>query len=692
MHDLAAMSTHRLCSECGSSISESSRDGLCPRCLIGLALNAEAQTRTVPPSERQSTDPVGSAFGNYEMLEEIGRGGMGVVYKARQRTLNRFVALKLTLTGARATAAEIKRFQIEAKAAATLQHPNIVAIHDVGEHEGQHYFSMDYIEGQSLAEVIRRTPLPVEQAARCVKTVAEAIHYAHGRGILHRDLKPHNVLIDGEDQPRITDFGLARQVETDSDLTVSGLALGTPSYMPPEQAAGRRGEVGPASDVYSLGAILYACLTGRPPFRADTPENTLRQVMDDEPTAPRLLNPNVPRDLETLCLKCLAKSPGHRYASAQALADDLGQFLRGEPILARPVGRLARLWRWCRRDPVLAGFSGATGLLLLLLALAAVLICRDSQESNTAIAWNSAGKIHGELLPLSIAVNEVASSPELAHLIASNNTQALSAFLKATLQKDDAKAPAWLRLQNWVIMKPDGTLVLRWPDAGNLINQRQARDYFKGATNKWAMNQEAKEGMDWVYFSNSYVSHEDGFNKFGVNRVILNSKGGLVGVLSLMAKLTDFERVVLGQLTGGREVVLVSEWDGWDPTRTGQESSSALLAGKREFRIVAQSSFGTSNQVATISHRFLEEMVASAAPELHRDYFYRDPLDKFHGWWLAGFARVPDTKFIVIYKTRNRVTDAVTTAAVVMALATPLVIGWRLVRRRANARHVASER
>jgi serine/threonine-protein kinase len=644
-----------------------------------------------PSPEHEFPNSLGSVFGSYELLEEIGRGGMGVVYKARQRTLNRIVALKLILTGARATAAEIKRFRTEATAAATLQHPNVVAIHEVGEHEGQNYFSMDYIEGKSLAEVIRRTPLPGEQAARYVKTVAQAIHYAHGRGILHRDLKPHNVLIDGTGEPRITDFGLARHIESDSDLTVSGAVLGTPSYMPPEQAGGKRKEIGPASDVYSLGAILYDALTGRPPFRADTPADTLYQVVNEEPAPPRLLNPKVPRDLDTICLKCLAKAPAQRYASADDLADDLGRFLRQEPIQARPVGPLSRLWRWCRRDPIVAGFSGATGLLLLLLALAAVLICNDSQDGNTAFAANSADKIHDGLLPLGMAVNEVASSPELAQLIASNSTEALSAFLKAKLESNDTKARDWLHLQNWVIMKPDGTLVLRWPDAGKLIIQRQARDYFKGATNKWATNPGAENGMGWVYFSNSYESHEDTFNKFGVNRVILDSKGSLVGVLSLMAKLTDFERAVLKPITDRREVVLVSEWDGWDPSRPGHEPSSTSLPEKREFRIVAQSGFGKSNQVALISHRLLERMVDSAAAELHRDYFYRDPLDRYHGWWLAGFARVQDTKFIVIYKTRNRVTDALTTAAVMMAFAMPFIFCWHFVRRGAKARQTGNE-
>jgi len=376
------MSQDRICSECGATISEASADGLCPRCLMDLALKAERETIDLvfategetgvgTRPENTCITHTGRVFGNYDVLEQIGQGGMGVVYLARQRGLGRVVALKLMLAGSRATEAEVKRFHTEAKAAATLKHPNVVAIHEVGEHHGQQYFSMDYIEGRSLAEVIRRTPLPAARAARYVKIIAEAIHYAHQQGILHRDLKPHNVLIDAQDEPRITDFGLARQINVESELTISGAVLGTPSYMPPEQAAGKRREIGRASDVYSLGAILYDLLTGHPPFRADTPLDTLRQVIDTEPAPPRLVNRKVPRDLETICLKCLAKTPAQRYASAQELADDLGHFLRQEPIHARPVSSVGRVWRWSRRQPALAGLVGAVGVLFLLLGVAA---------------------------------------------------------------------------------------------------------------------------------------------------------------------------------------------------------------------------------------------------------------------------------------------------------------------------------
>jgi WD40 repeat protein/tRNA A-37 threonylcarbamoyl transferase component Bud32 len=303
--------------------------------------------------------PARARFGDYELLEEIGRGGMGVVYKARQRSLNRVVALKVMLTGLAAKPAAIRRFHAEAETIAVLQHPNIVAVHEVGEHRGQHFFSMDYVAGHTLAEIARDGPLRAGRAATYLKAIAGAVHFAHQHGILHRDLKPANVLIDGADQPRITDFGLAKRLGGEADLTRPGQVLGSPNYLSPEQAEGKPERVKPTSDIYSLGAILYHLVTGRPPFQADSLTTLLRQVVETDPVAPRLLNPSVPRDLETICLKCLEKEPARRYASAQAMADDLGRFLHKEPILARPVGPVGKVWRWCRRKPALAGALGA---------------------------------------------------------------------------------------------------------------------------------------------------------------------------------------------------------------------------------------------------------------------------------------------------------------------------------------------
>jgi serine/threonine protein kinase/WD40 repeat protein len=373
------MTQPRFCPRCRNPLATDAPAGLCPNCLFGLAL--EPSTAVLgPPDNLAPTSPAyhpaavarpvaGQTFGDYELLEEIARGGMGLVYKARQLSLNRIVALKMMLPGLPASATEVHRFRAEAEAAANLQHPNIVAIHEVGEHEGQLYFSMDYVEGQSLAAQVRDHPLPAETAARYVKTTAEAISYAHRQGFLHRDLKPSNILIDATNQPRITDFGLAKRMESDSRLTTTGAVLGTPSYMSPEQAAGKNDQVGPPSEVYSLGAILYELLTGRPPFQAATPLDTVLQVLNSEPVAPGLLAPKLNRDLETICLKCLDKERRRRYQSAQELADDLDRYLNRRPIVARPINRVNRAWRWCRRNPWPAV---ATASLVLLAALASV--------------------------------------------------------------------------------------------------------------------------------------------------------------------------------------------------------------------------------------------------------------------------------------------------------------------------------
>ena len=329
---------------------------------------------TVPLTPSDAPAPAGSPLrirylGDYELLEEIARGAMGVVYKARQLSLNRLVAVKMILAGLLATKADSDRFHSEAQAAAVLDHPNILPIFEVGEHEGQHYFSMGYVEGQSLATRLNEGPLSPKEAAELVATVAEAVEYAHQQGVIHRDIKPSNILIDNKSRPRVTDFGLAKRVDSGSDLTATGQVLGTPSYMPPEQAAGQIGAIGPAADVYALGALLYATLTGRPPFQAATSLETLRQVIEREPVPLRQLNPAIPRNLETISLKCLEKSVPQRYASAQALVDDLRRYIEGRPILARPVGRWEHAWRWCRRQPVVAGLSVAAVLLVVLVAV-----------------------------------------------------------------------------------------------------------------------------------------------------------------------------------------------------------------------------------------------------------------------------------------------------------------------------------
>ena len=310
-------------------------------------------------------------IGGYDVQEILGRGGMGIVYRARQLKLNRTVGLKMLLTGAFAGRDERIRFQREAEAVAALKHPNIVQIHDSGELDGRPYFTMEYVDGGSLAQFLSATPQPARQAAAMVETLARAVQIAHQGGIVHRDLKPTNVLLTADHTPKITDFGLARRLESDEHLTFTGARVGTPSYMAPEQAAGKVHAIGPATDVYALGAILYEMLTGRPPFRGESSTETERQVITDDPVPPCQLNSKVPRDLETICLKCLQKDPGRRYAAAAELADDLQRFQRGEAILARRTGLIERIIKWIRRHRAFAAFL-VCGVLLLNVLIAMV--------------------------------------------------------------------------------------------------------------------------------------------------------------------------------------------------------------------------------------------------------------------------------------------------------------------------------
>jgi serine/threonine protein kinase/ABC-type phosphate/phosphonate transport system substrate-binding protein len=361
--------------------------GHCPKCLLDLGFGP-LPDETVDSSSGESGGS--RTFGEYELLEQLGRGGMGVVYKARQVALNRPVALKLISAGEFASPVLIQRFHREAEAAANLHHPNIVPIYETGEIQGQHYLSMALIEGIGLDEYIKRAGVEVglpnksarsvsrkrqEDIARLLAKVAHAVDHAHQHGVLHRDLKPGNILVDQNGEPHLTDFGLAKVIgRADSSLTVTGAIMGTPSFMAPEQAAGKNKSTSTAADVYSLGAILYAMLTGVPPFRGDTPVETLRQVVEQEPKPPSTLREGIDGDLATIAMKCLEKEPQRRYPSAAALAEDLERWLRKEPIQARSIHPTERFWRWCRRNPNVAALSSAVALLLVVLAVLSTIV------------------------------------------------------------------------------------------------------------------------------------------------------------------------------------------------------------------------------------------------------------------------------------------------------------------------------
>ncbi|PYK77731.1 MAG: hypothetical protein DMF27_13265 [Verrucomicrobia bacterium] len=405
MNDSPMMSSVlRLCRKCGAEIFADAPEGLCTACLFETGLDLLARPSVAPgddcaPVENVESSDANAAlrvkkaprpaktlanFGDYELLEEIGRGGQGVVYRAHQKSLNRTVALKVIGLGHWATQAHLKRFRLEAEAAASLEHPGIVPIHEVGERDGSCYFSMKFIEGGQLDEMVRHEPMPIRRAVELIAKVARTIHYAHERGILHRDIKPGNILLDAKGEPHLTDFGLARLVETESTVTRTMEVLGTPSYMAPEQAVGNNSAVSSVTDVYGLGAVLYQLLTGHPPFAGGTTFETVRLVLDTNPRKPRLWNSKLDRDLETICLKCLEKDPKRRYASAVALADDLERWLKHEPIRARRTGLITRGRKWVRRNPTSALLAAS----LIALAAAAGWMIWKSDKLFRASQFN----------------------------------------------------------------------------------------------------------------------------------------------------------------------------------------------------------------------------------------------------------------------------------------------------------------
>ena len=392
------MKTLRTCPTCKNPLPADAPEGLCPACL--LQPTVASLTKPPPPGPHSYAEPRATEtknpvpgtrlgyVGDYELLEEIARGGMGVVYRAQQSSLKRIVAVKMIRSGELAGATEVKRFRTEAEAAAQLQHPNIVAIHEIGEHEGRHFFSMDFVAGKNLAQIADGKPVAERQTAEWVKSIAEAVQFAHQRGVLHRDLKPQNILVDADGRPHVTDFGLAKNLHADSGVTQTGAVMGSPSYMAPEQARGRNDLVGPASDVYALGAVLYELLTGRAPFRGESPVETLHRVVNDEVARPSSLNPEVSADLETICLKCLEKDPTRRYPTARALAEDVGRFIAGEPVQARPANAFRRAVSWSRRH------RSAVTALASLAILALVALAYGLWEQTQYLTWLNAHPGH----------------------------------------------------------------------------------------------------------------------------------------------------------------------------------------------------------------------------------------------------------------------------------------------------------
>jgi len=640
-----------VCDECGAALSPS---GGCPRCLLALGIAG--------PVEDESR-----RFGRYQMIAPIGRGAMGVVWKARDPELDRVVALKLIAAGQFADAREVERFRKEARAAARLSHPNAVPVYEVGEHDGQPYFTMELIEGASLADLARGAPLAPQRAARYVRAVADAMASAHALGIVHRDLKPSNVIVDKLDRPRVTDFGLAHRVDV-ADASLPG-AVGTPSYMPPEQASGRPADQ--RSDVYGLGAILYELATGRPPFRADSVAETLRQVLEVDPAPPRLLNRKVPADLQTLCLKCLAKEADRRYPTAAALGEELDRFLAGEPIRARPLSRAFRLARWARRKPALAVLGAMVTALLGLMAVAAVLARQDTVQANAFAARGVASSLLLRLHDWSDRLTTAAADPVLVAAARGRDRHGMERWLEAL-----ARART-LPSDTIFMLDAAGAGIARWPRDDRFIGaDSSARDYFRGAL--------AHARADPLHVSAAYQSRIDGQLKFALSSAVRDSDGRVLALL--VASSTTDATLGVSDLADVRQVVVVGPLDpgreGGAPWRYPPDVRHVVVVHPAYRHGEDAVAWYRAERAMPFVHGGRDLQPSREARPLGGVYF--DPVGKRHrgygGPWLAGIAPVGHTGFSVLVQSRDWVLLSVLTVLGAAAALAALAVAWRAVR------------
>jgi serine/threonine-protein kinase len=633
-------------------------------CLRGLEAMNELR-QAIEESEREP-GVAPRRVGDFELCREIGRGGMGVVYEALDIKLKRRVALKMIKSGDLASPQEVERFRAEAESVARLQHPNIVQIFAVGEQDGRPYLALEFIDGGSLEALLAAKPLPPNEAAQFVETLARAVQYAHQCGIVHRDLKPANVLLGKETtisqpestspcisrSPKITDFGLAKRLqEGEPGPTHSGAIMGTPSYMAPEQANGKTRDIGPATDVYALGAILYECLTGRPPFKAANPMDTLLQVIGHEPVPPSRLQPLVPRDLETICLKCLAKDIPRRYGSASEVAEELQRFQRGDPIKARPCGYADRALRWCRRNP---GVTSLIVMAILLTLVAGGLVALHLADETAARAREAgrkdeilysvsyaadgvAGLVDARLQELSRAVERTSVDPRLRLILKDPQRKGLDQFLESIYRHYDdprhkvARSPDEHPFKNWYILGPDGKLWANTAGPNVLGKDFHHRDYFQGA-----MRLAEQKHTSAVHISRVFRSVNDNLYKFGISAPVRAAHDPGADVLG----------VLVASVTTDKTMGL--------PRRLHDKRQNAVLlalseepADGGEYVILMHPRYESGTDPVRCP-------VGRVGTQPVDDY--EDPVgalqSEYAGRWIAGFAPVRDTEFRVVVQQR----------------------------------------
>ncbi|WP_437980241.1 serine/threonine protein kinase [Sorangium sp. So ce117] len=645
--------TLRVCPTCRSEITRDAPHGLCPSCLIaGVALRGAPPAESDPPGQQDSSLPSPS-HGGYEILGRIDAGGMGVVYRARQVRANRIVALKMLPGGPFATDTAARLFQREIALASRLDHPSIVPIYDVGEHEGQAFFTMKLMEGGTLTARLENYRDP-RRAAGLVAKLARAVHEGHRRDVLHRDLKPANILFDNDGAPYVADFGVAKQLGQEGG-TMTGDRLGTPGYMAPEQAMGHAKRVTAAADIFSLGVILYELLTGRRPFDGSTPMQSLRRTIEEEPAAPRSLRRDLSRDLEAICLTCLRKKPERRYGSAEALADDLERWLRGEPVVARARGLVGRALLWFARHPT----AVALILAATLASAGAVATACAQQEArrqevldgNVYAARAVAGAVLAQLWHYGVLVSRAAADPRAAALVQQPHLPALDELRKAYVGRNGGPS-----LVTWFVVDREGVLLLHWPRAPAPQGKYDFRDYFQGA-------RRLAEGPDSgvAYVSRVFRSETDHQHKFALAAPIRGASGEFAG--ALIATIATDSRLGALQLSDGRRFAVLA-------ARRDRERGGPAPASD-EFTVLVHDGVGHGESAAlrsAILSDLLPAAPASGAPALAQLQLpppdrvasvddWRDPLAerdpaKYGGAFLAGMAPVGHTDLVVIVQSR----------------------------------------